>query len=124
MEAWLWSEKAGVISHESALLLHELSDVLPTHTHLTLPAAWRHRRLRAPLGVLVYYADVPPEDRLWCGAVPITSPARSLNDCAKDALSPDLLQQGSQQALERGLVKMNELVDVETALAPFGGIAA
>src|SRR5687768_2373690 len=27
--AWLWSERAGVFSHQTALALHELSDVLP-----------------------------------------------------------------------------------------------
>lgn len=26
---WLWSEKVGVFSHETALMLHELSDDLP-----------------------------------------------------------------------------------------------
>jgi predicted transcriptional regulator of viral defense system len=27
--AWLWSERAGVMSHQTALSLHGLSDVLP-----------------------------------------------------------------------------------------------
>src|SRR6187431_1886442 len=27
--AWLWSERAGVVSHQSALALHGLSDALP-----------------------------------------------------------------------------------------------
>src|SRR6185312_13920789 len=35
--AWLWSELAGVVSHQSALALHGLSDALPAHIHLTLP---------------------------------------------------------------------------------------
>src|SRR3989475_10509178 len=35
---WLWSDRAGVFSHETALMLHELSDVLPARAHLTLPA--------------------------------------------------------------------------------------
>src|SRR6185295_13783337 len=42
--AWLWSEQAGVISHQTALALHGLSDVLSVHIHLTLPSAWRRRR--------------------------------------------------------------------------------
>ncbi len=37
---WLWSEKAGVFSHETALMLHQLSDALPRKVNLTLPAAW------------------------------------------------------------------------------------
>jgi predicted transcriptional regulator of viral defense system len=124
VSTWLWSEQAGVVSHESALALHELSDVLPAQIHLTLPGAWRHRRFRVPADVVLHHADVPVEDRGWFGPVPTTNPRRTLNDCARDGISPELLQQAAQQALRRGLVVKSELADVETALAPFGGIAA
>jgi predicted transcriptional regulator of viral defense system len=86
---WLWSDRAGVFSHETALMLHELSDVLPARAHLTLPAKWRKRRLRVPEGVVLHYADVPKRDRAWVGAVPVTSPARTLADSAADYVSPD-----------------------------------
>lgn len=122
--AWLWSERAGVVSHQTALALHGLSDVLPAHVHLTLPSGWRRRRFRVPAGVVLHYADVPPEDRTWFGAVPTTNPRRSLNDCAREGLSPELLRQAAQQALRRGLVARAELGDVEEALEPFGGFAA
>jgi len=122
--AWLWSEQAGVVSHQTALALHGLSDALPAHVHLTLPAAWRRRRFRVPAGVVLHHADVPPEDRSWFGAVPTTNPRRTLNDCALEGLSPELLRQGAQQALLRGLVTNAELGIVHDALKPFGGIAA
>jgi predicted transcriptional regulator of viral defense system len=121
--AWLWSELAGVVSHQTALALHGLSDALPSHLHLTLPAAWRPRRLRVPAGVVLHHADVPPEDRAWFGAVPTTSPRRSLNDCAREGLSPELLEHAARQALRRGLVTRSELGDVLAALAPYGGLA-
>lgn len=121
---WLWSERAGVISHQTALTLRGLSDALPAHVHLTLPNTWRPRRFRVPADVVLHYADVPLETRSWFGAVPTTNPSRSLNDCAREGLSPALLRQAAQQALRRGLVTNAELVDVEAALQPFGGIAA
>lgn len=120
--AWLWSEQAGVISHQTALSLHGLSDVLPAHVQLTLPEAWRRRRLRVPAGVVLHHADVAPEDRAWFGPVPATSASRTLSDCARSGLSPELLRQAAQQALRRGLVTRSELADVEAALAPFGGL--
>jgi hypothetical protein len=92
--------------------------------HLTLPGDWRRRRFRVPADVLLHYADVPTEDRTWFGAVPTTNPRRSLNDCAREGLSPELLQQAAQQALRRGLVTKVELVAVEQALKEFGGLAA
>jgi predicted transcriptional regulator of viral defense system len=121
--AWLWSEQAGVFSHQTALSLHGLSDVLPTQVHLTLPEAWRRRRFRVPAGVLLHHADVAPEERAWFGPVPATSASRTLNDCAHSGLSPELLHQAAQQALRRGLVTRSELAHVETALQPFGGLS-
>lgn len=121
--AWLWSERVGVVSHQTALSLHGLSDALPSQLHLTLPSAWRQRRFRVPTDVVLHHADVPPEDRAWIGAVPTTNPRRSLNDCASAGLSPELLQQAAQQAVYRGLVTKAEIGPVEQALAPFGGLA-
>ncbi len=122
--AWLWSDLVGVVSHQTALSLHGLSDALPSKVHLTLPLAWRKRRLRVPEGIVLHYADVSQQDRSWFEAVPITSPGRSLVDCAHDGLSPDLLQQAAQQAVRRGLVAKAQLDDVNEALKPFGKRAA
>jgi predicted transcriptional regulator of viral defense system len=120
--AWLWSERAGVISHQTAMALYGLSDALPANVHLTLPRSWRSRRLRIPEGVVLHHADVPQDDRTWFGPVPTTSPRRSLNDCARANLPPDILRQAAQQAFRRGLVTNAELGDVEEALRPFGGL--
>lgn len=121
---WLWTERAGVMSHATALALHELSDVLPAVHYVTLPASWSARRLRVPRGIELHHADLPAEDRGWVGPIPVTSVLRTLNDCAKGGLSPELLQQAAEQALRRGLVTRDELGDVAKALAPFGGLAA
>jgi predicted transcriptional regulator of viral defense system len=122
--AWLWSGRVGVVSHQTALALHQLSDVLPAHIHLTVPKAWRERRFRVPAGVVLHHADVPAGDRTWFDAVPATNARRTLNDCAEASLSPELLGQAARQALRRGLVAMDELGAVLRALEPFGGLAA
>ena len=114
---WLWSDRAGVFSHETALMLHELSDVLPARAHLTVPAKWRRRRLQVPDGVVLHYADVPKRDRAWVGAVPVTSPARTLADCAADYVSPDFLFSAISQALARGIVSRPQATAVERAVA-------
>jgi predicted transcriptional regulator of viral defense system len=121
---WLWSEQAGVFSHQTALALHGLSDVLPSEIHLTLPLTWRHRRFRVPAGVVLHHQDVLEHERTWVGPVPVTSPSRTLEDCAREPIAPDLLRQAAQQALKRGIVARADLAEVERALAPFGGIAA
>jgi predicted transcriptional regulator of viral defense system len=122
--AWLWSDKQGVFSHQTALALHSLSDTLPAKAHLSLPSAWTSRRLRVPPDVIVHHSDVPKRDRTWFGAVPATSPVRTLADCAHEKLAPDLLRQAARDALRRGLVRKDELTDVRQALRGFGGLTA
>lgn len=119
---WLWSERLGVFSHETALSLHELSDLLPGHIHLSLPAAARGSRRNVPPGVVVHYADVPATDRSWVASVPVTTPKRTLIDCAIVGLQPEFLRQAAEQALRRGLVARAEIGEVDRALRPFEGI--
>ncbi len=119
---WLWTDLVGVVSHQTALALHGLSDVLPAKIHLTLPSGWRRRRFRVPEGVVLHHADVPEEDRTWFGTVPTTKVRRTLGDCAYAGLSPELLRQAAEQALHRGLVGESELSEVKAALEPFGGL--
>jgi predicted transcriptional regulator of viral defense system len=105
---WLWSQQAGVISHETALALHDLSDVLPSKVHLTLPTGWRRRRLRVPAGLILHFADVDERDRTSFGAVPVTVPLRTLEDCVAANLAPGLLDQAVRQARQRGLITAAE----------------
>lgn len=101
---WLWSEQEGVYSGETALNLHELSDALPAQLHLTLPEAWRSRRLRIPEGLVLHFADLPDTQRTWVGAVPVTKPQRTIEDCIDSHVQPDLIEQAISQAKDRGLV--------------------
>jgi len=117
---WLWSGHAGVFSHETALALHDLSDALPWKIHLTVPAAWKHRRLKTPKEVLLHYCDMETHDRGWIGSVPVTNPSRTLVDCVADRVKPDLVQQAQDQALRRGLLA-EELAIVRKYLSAFGG---
>lgn len=43
LQAWVWSNYRGAISHKSALTLFHLSDVLPGQVHLTVPLDFRRR---------------------------------------------------------------------------------
>ncbi len=119
---WLWSRHVGVFSHQTALALHDLSGVLPSQVHLTLPAPWKKRRVRVPDGVALHYGDVIERERRWFGPVPATAPLRTLEDCAAEHLPPDLLRGAALDALDRGLVARDELAAVESALEPFGGL--
>ncbi len=117
---WLWSKTEGVFGHETALLLHELSDALPATIHLNVPLSWQQRRLRTPRGVRLTYAAVPQKDRTWHGAVPITKPARTLRDVAAAEAPPDIVADAYHQGLRRGLFTKAEVPEAVDYLRRFG----
>ena len=102
---WLWSERAGVFSHETALSLHGLSDAMPGRVHLMVPPGWKQRRLRVPAGVELEFGSVRDEDRSWVGPVPVTTVKRTLADCVAAHVAPDLVDQALAQAVDRGLLR-------------------
>ncbi len=111
---WLWSEHEGVFSHETALSLHDLSDVLPARIHLTLPVAWAKRRFRVPEGVVLHHADIAKRERTWMGTVPVTSPRRTLIDVRRANVSPEIVEQAIRQAAARGLIGKKDAVELES----------
>jgi len=113
---WLWSDRQGVFSHDTALSLHSLSDVLPSIAHITLPTSWRKRRLRVPEGVEIHYADVSENERTWFGSIPVTSPTRSLEDCTKSPLSQEVLHKAVEDAVNRGLIDKKRAKKLRSAI--------
>lgn len=101
--AWLWSGREGTFSHETALALHGLSDALPAKLHLTVPAAWRARRLKVPRNWVLHHADVLSDEREWIGPVPVTVPLRTVADCVLDGVSPELVEQAIAEGVRRRL---------------------
>lgn len=106
--AWLWSERRGIFSHETALACHEMSDVLPAIKHLTLPLAWQRRRLRVPPGVMLHFADVADDEKTWHGPVPVTTPLRTIADSHRAAVSTEFVNQAVADGVGRGLFSRAE----------------
>ena len=75
---------------------------------MTVPDAWRKRRLRTPPGLRLHFADLQVSDTTWFGIVHITNIYRSLLDCQADNLRPDLLRDAFAQAKQRGLLTTAE----------------
>lgn len=110
---WLWSEQKGVLSHETALMLHDLSDVLPRKAHLTLPATWAKRRLRVPKGVVIYHDDVPKKERVQLGAIAVTNVRRTLLDCAGSHVSLEFIEVALRQARARGVINEQDVMLIQ-----------
>ncbi len=108
--AWLsFAGQAAVVSHESALELYELSDVVPAAVHVTLPRERRGQRPRP--GVRVHALRRPPEpsEIRQLHGVPVTSPERTVVDALEAGTQPEQLEQAVRQALDRGLATVDRL---------------
>ncbi len=108
--AWLaLSNLPAVVSHESALELYDLSDVIPNAVHVTLPRSQRGQRSRP--GVRIHTLEHPPaanEIRRLAGVL-ATSPERTIIDSLEAGTQPEQIELAVQQALERGLTTPRRL---------------
>lgn len=109
--AWLSvGAKNAVISHESALDMLELSDIIPNSIHITVPRSERWRR-KAP-GTTLHTAARPPEvnEIVVREGVPVTAPTRSIIDAAVGGVGPEQIIAAIATALERGMATSSELL--------------
>ena len=109
--AWLGlGDPQAAVSHESAMELHGLSDVIPGAVHLSLPRAKRGHRPRQ--GVRLHTLERPPKpsDIGRVHGLPVTTPERSLIDALEAGTQLKQIELGVQQALERGITTPRRLV--------------
>jgi predicted transcriptional regulator of viral defense system len=112
--AWLAAgpDKA-VVSHESALQIHGLSDVVPQAIHMTVPRGARGGRQPRPSAVKIHTTT----RRFESGEVQeregmrVSAPARAIVDAAHSGTAPDQVLLAIREALERALVSERELVE-------------
>jgi predicted transcriptional regulator of viral defense system len=108
--AWLAvpGQKA-VVSHESALDLHGISDVIPNHIHLTVPRSMRS--VTPPLGAKIHTTTRPllPSDVISRDGIRVTSVARTIVDAAEEGTDPRQIDMAIVQALDQGLTTRQRL---------------
>lgn len=110
----LWSqnrngEPQGVWSHDTALDIYDLCDVMPAKMHMTVP---KHFRRTAPIPSILrlHYEDLKSHEFRKQQGYCLTTPQKTLCDIALNGkLSEDLITQAIREALRRGLVLEEEL---------------
>lgn len=108
--AWLaLGKESAAVSHQSALDLLELSDVIPNATHITVPRSKRH--IPHLPGVKVHTTTRPfgPLDIVFQDGMRVTSAARTILDTAETGTGPEQVEMAIRQALERGFTTNAEL---------------
>lgn len=104
-KATLWPYGVeGVLSHETALDLYELSDVNPPKIHITVPKRYRLRRREAPSSYRFHHEDLDESNITRHESLPIVTPAKAIRQCHEANLRRDLLRQALEDAKQRGLL--------------------
>jgi len=98
--AWLQAGHDAVISHESALAVYELSDVLPGEIHLSVPRTASRRRR----GIRWHTCRLTAREITRRAGLPVTTITRTLADIVVSGLGEEQIQQAIHEALARGLV--------------------
>jgi predicted transcriptional regulator of viral defense system len=107
MRAALWPMGVGVLSHETALDLHELCDVNPASIDVTVPRGYRTHR---PVPVLyrLHRRDLPAEQAARWRGLPIVTPLRAILDGIETHVRGDLIGQAIEAAERQSLITAAE----------------
>jgi predicted transcriptional regulator of viral defense system len=108
----LWSRNRAdvpqaVASHETALALYDVGEVLPSKIHLTVPPGFRKK---PPKGSVLHWAILSPTDIEAREGFQVTTPLRTLLDVAEGELTQEQLDKATADALDRGLVRRDKLL--------------
>ncbi len=108
----------GTFSHDTALILLGLTDIIPSTIHFTIPET---SRLRSRPGVTLHRSrhgamtDRTLRDGLW-----VSTARRALLDAAREGADPDQLVSAARDARERAMLTPDDLVKLRRH-APFTG---
>jgi predicted transcriptional regulator of viral defense system len=121
----LWSrnqkgEPQAVVSHESALVHFDLTELLPGAVHLTVPPKFRKA---PPPGCVIHKASLSPMDTEERAGFRVTTPLRTLLDVAVDGISREQLEKAVDETLTRGLVRRTQLIEAVRKDPRFGRLS-
>jgi len=115
---YLWSRNQkdipqGVWSHETALDIYELSDVMSSKMHMTVPSNFR-RRIEIPKILCIHYENLKESDIEIRQDYKVTTPIKTIIDIVNSkTIADNFIVQAIVQALERGLIIKNELLNLK-----------
>jgi predicted transcriptional regulator of viral defense system len=111
---YLWSQNRkevpeGAYSHDTALSLHELSDMMPSKLHMTVPKEFR-RNSKIPAILVLHHAPLGASDVQEMHGVRVTRPLRTIVDLLQSGhVDRSQLKQAVDEAIRRGLMGRKEI---------------
>jgi predicted transcriptional regulator of viral defense system len=113
----LWSRNRaakpeGVYSHQTALSIHELSDLNPAKLHMTVPTAFR-RTAKTPNVLVLHRSNLNEKDVEPRQGFAVTRPLRTVADLATaESTSRDIVEQALTEGRRRGVITAREISEL------------
>ena len=105
--AVLKSGSNSVISHNSALSIYDLSDILPGEIHMIIPQTRSRRRK----GIKYHICRISKNEITSYKGLPITTVERTITDGIRSGLDANLIKQAINQGIDRGMITRESLSD-------------
>ena len=102
--AWLAVGPESAISHESALDVYGLTDLIPDQVHLTVPRGRSVPRRLGSARIHTTTRELAGDQITIRDGLRLTSPTRSIVDAAEAGSAPEQIVNAIDQAVRRGLV--------------------
>lgn len=108
----------AVVSHETALRLHGLSDLMPEKVHLSVSKGFRKP---PPKGVVLHKTYLSDGDVEALDGFAVTTSLRTVVDVTRSReISPEHLESAVRGTVTRGLVRRNRLREELSRLGDAG----
>ena len=108
----LWSrgrddQPQAVVSHQTALGLYDLGELISGDIHLTVPPSYRKQ---APKGCRLHKRTLESRQSKEMSGFRVTTPLRTLEDLAADpSMSQEQFDKAVRTAVERGLIRQSQM---------------
>lgn len=105
------SQAQGTYSHQTALRIHEITDLNPSKLHMTVPPTFR-RSVPIPKVLVLHEGVVTPKDIEQKKGYAVTSVRRTLEDLIREqSVTLAIIRQGVKEGIRRGILTLREVAD-------------
>lgn len=110
IKAYFWSRDKkdipqAVISHESALSIHEIGEIIPNKINLTVPKSFRKK---TPRKYLIHKTDLGNKEVEKRDSFKVTNVVKTIIDVT-ESVDPEQLRKIVEDANKKGLVSQQEI---------------
>ncbi|MEV1247985.1 hypothetical protein [Nonomuraea sp. NPDC049750] len=102
----LWGQGRAVVSHTTALAVHDLGIANPARIHLTVPPGFRRRSSL----VVLHRAELTSDEVEEHEGFRVTRPMRAIAESAADGTDQDVIDSAVADLLDRGATTKGQLL--------------